>query len=65
MDHEAVDYHLKQATSHLNIAYLKTQELMEDDAAKNEVTRMWDEFLQYLFGDEHAKENHADGRTND
>ncbi|MBO8164460.1 MAG: hypothetical protein H0Z34_12170 [Brevibacillus sp.] len=56
MDPEVVGYHLKQATSHLQSAYLTTKQIMDDESARSEIAPLWEEFLLQLFGDTQEKE---------
>ncbi|NGQ95783.1 hypothetical protein G3578_11520 [Brevibacillus sp. SYP-B805] len=63
MDHEIVHDHLKKAASHIDMAFMKTKEIVERDAAQREIIQVWNEFIEYLFGDPYKKENHAHGRA--
>lgn len=48
---QEIDYHLKQATAHLEIALERSRTLARNEDAKPELADHWSEFLVYLFGD--------------
>lgn len=50
MDMRSVDYHLDQAISHLEMAFMQTKSELQDEQSIEENTQKWNQFLAFLFG---------------